>query len=53
MTVTFAPAITIQGGQDAPGQIQQAMQLSFVEFERLMRRYDAERKRTAPQGGLS
>ena len=53
MTVTFAPSITIQGGQDAHGQIQQAMQLSFAEFERLMRRYDAERKRVAPQGGLS
>ncbi|BBD77243.1 phage tail tape measure protein [Hydrogenophilus thermoluteolus] len=51
MTITFAPVIHVAAGAQA-GEVreaaQQAVQLSFAEFERLMRRYEAERKRIAP-----
>lgn len=51
MTITFAPVIHVASGAQA-GEVreaaQQAVRMSFVEFERLMRRYEAERKRIAP-----
>jgi hypothetical protein len=39
MVVHFSPVIHVQGGGDVAGQVNQAMQMSFVEFERLMQRY--------------
>ena len=50
MQITFAPVIHVGGGQPAAvrEQAQEAMRLSFEEFERLMRRYDHEvRRRSA------
>ncbi|MDR1311100.1 MAG: phage tail tape measure protein [Burkholderiaceae bacterium] len=45
--VTFAPQITVQGGDPAAmrAQLDNAMQISFTEFESLMRRYEAENHR--------
>ncbi|MBK0416179.1 hypothetical protein JD974_17350 [Chromobacterium haemolyticum] len=47
MNVTFAPHITVTAGAAATvkQQVQQAVQLSYAEFERLMRRYEADRQR--------
>lgn len=55
MTISFSPVIHIQGqaGQSVADQVHDAVRLSFAEFERLMRRYEAERRRVAPMGGLS
>lgn len=46
--IHFSPQLTFQGGNPAAigPQVQQAMQLSFAEFERLMKRYEHERSRT-------
>ncbi|HOI67234.1 MAG TPA: phage tail tape measure protein, partial [Thiomonas arsenitoxydans] len=48
MVIHFSPQITIQGGDPAAmrGQVNQAMQLSFTEFERMMKRYEHEKRRT-------
>lgn len=48
MVIHFSPQITIQGGDPAAmrGQVNQAMQLSFTEFERMMKRYEHEKGRT-------
>ena len=48
MIIHFSPQITIQGGDPAAmrGQVNQAMQLSFAEFERMMKRYEHEKGRT-------
>lgn len=54
MQITFAPVIHVNGGGSPAAvreQVSQAMQMSFAEFERLMRRYEAERRRIAPGGG--
>ena len=55
MQVTFSPTINVSAAGSNPAavreQVQQAMQMSFAEFERLMRRYEAERRRIAPGGG--
>ena len=54
MQITFAPVIYVNAGGNpaaAREQVQQAVQMSFVEFERMMRRYEAERRRIAPGGG--
>lgn len=54
MQITFAPVIHVNAGGSPAAvreQVQQAVQLSFSEFERLMRRYEAERRRIAPGGG--
>jgi hypothetical protein len=54
MQITFAPVIHVNGGGNPAAvreQVTQAAQLSFSEFERLMRRYEAERRRIAPGGG--
>jgi hypothetical protein len=54
MQITFAPVINVNAGGSpaaAREQVQQAVQMSFVEFERLMRRYEAERRRISPMGG--
>ncbi|OQS34690.1 hypothetical protein [Chromobacterium haemolyticum] len=47
MNVTFAPHITVTASAAATvkQQVQQAVQLSYAEFERLMRRYEADRQR--------
>ncbi|MEO9385591.1 hypothetical protein [Chromobacterium phragmitis] len=45
--ITFSPYISVGAG-NGPGtkqQVQQAMQLSFAEFERMMKRYDADKQR--------
>lgn len=49
MVIHFSPQITIQGGDAAAvrGQVNQAVQLSFAEFERMMKRYDHEQRRAA------
>lgn len=50
MTVTFSPQITIQGGGNAEqvkSQVGEAMKLSFVEFERMMKRYEEQKQRRA------
>lgn len=48
MVIHFSPQITIQGGDPAAmrGQVNQALQLSFPEFERMMKRYEHEKGRT-------
>ncbi|MEO2217398.1 hypothetical protein ABGV49_10060, partial [Chromobacterium vaccinii] len=45
--ITFSPQITINGAASAgvKQQAQQAMQQSFAEFERMMKRYEADRQR--------
>ncbi|AVG15097.1 hypothetical protein CFN79_04020 [Chromobacterium vaccinii] len=45
--ITFSPQITINGASSAgvKQQAQQAMQQSFAEFERMMKRYEADRQR--------
>ena len=55
MTITFAPVIhvTAAHGGDVKAQVQEAARLSFAEFERLMRRWQDERRRLSPMGGLS
>lgn len=49
LQITFAPQITVSGsGTSADAvraSVEQALSLSYSEFERLMRRYDAERRR--------
>ena len=53
MQITYAPQITVNGAaspEAARAQVTQAVQLSFAEFERLMRRYDAERRRVGWEG---
>lgn len=44
---TFAPQITVQGGNpdQVKSAVNQALQVSFAEFERLMQRYERERQR--------
>jgi TP901 family phage tail tape measure protein len=48
MVIHFSPQITIQGGDPSAmrGQVNQALQLSFPEFERMMKRYEHEKGRT-------
>ncbi|MCX7206552.1 MAG: hypothetical protein NT086_11315 [Proteobacteria bacterium] len=45
MTVHFSPQITVQGGDPAAvqGQVHQALQASYPEFERMMKRYESKR----------
>ncbi|MEN2426906.1 hypothetical protein [Chromobacterium vaccinii] len=45
--ITFSPQITVNGAASAgvKQQAQQAMQQSFAEFERMMKRYEADRQR--------
>jgi TP901 family phage tail tape measure protein len=53
MQITYAPQITVNGAaspEAARAQVTQAEQLSFAEFERLMRRHDAERRRVGWEG---
>ncbi|PHV02783.1 phage tail tape measure protein [Iodobacter sp. BJB302] len=52
MTVHFSPQITVQGGDPAAvqGQVNQALQASYPEFERMMKRYEANRKRGSYEG---
>lgn len=47
--ITFAPNVTVQGGDPAAvrSQIDQSMRLSFDEFERMMRQYEHDRYRVA------
>lgn len=48
MVIHFSPQITLKGGDPATmrGQVNQAMQLSFAEFERMMKRHAHEKGRT-------
>lgn len=48
MQITYAPQITVTGAgspEAAREAVTQAVQLSFSEFERMMRRYESERRR--------
>jgi TP901 family phage tail tape measure protein len=48
MQITFAPQITVPGAaspEAAREAVIQAVRMSFAEFERLMRRYESERRR--------
>jgi hypothetical protein len=48
MQITYAPQITVPGAaspEAAREAVTQAVQLSFSEFERMMRRYESERRR--------
>lgn len=49
-SITFAPQITIPGGAGAEqvkSQVNEAMKLSFTEFERMMQRYEQQKVRRA------
>lgn len=45
MQITFAPVIQLAPGSPYGPQVEQAMQLSFTEFSRLMDRYQRDKKR--------
>lgn len=45
MQITFSPQITVQGGGDVRDQVAKALELSFTQFERLMKRYESDRMR--------
>lgn len=45
MSITFAPEIHVQGGGNVQGDVQKALQMSYAEFERLMRQYQARTSR--------
>ncbi|MEJ2793961.1 phage tail tape measure protein [Iodobacter sp. LRB] len=47
MTISFSPQITIQGGDPAAvqSQVNQAMNVSFAQFEAMMKRYESNRRR--------
>lgn len=45
MTIHFSPNITVTGSGDARGQVEQALRMSYTEFERLMRDYESAKKR--------
>ncbi|WP_298438074.1 phage tail tape measure protein [Geobacter sp.] len=48
MQISFSPQITIQGGGNTDQvrhQVNEAMTISFAEFERLMKRYEEQRTR--------
>lgn len=47
MTIHFAPTIQVRGGGDVGNQVQQAVRMSFTEFERMMRDYEAGKLRRA------
>jgi len=51
MTVHFSPTITVQGdGPNVRDQVTQAMQISFEQFERLMRQYEQRMARRSYGG---
>ncbi|UDM18415.1 phage tail tape measure protein [Vogesella sp. XCS3] len=52
MHIVFSPQITLQPGtpKEVQQQVSQAMQLSFAEFERMMKRYEADKKRRSYGG---
>ncbi|MET0264716.1 MAG: phage tail tape measure protein [Duganella sp.] len=49
MVIHFAPQITVQGGDAAAvkGEIHKAMQLSYADFERMMKRYQHDKSRVS------
>lgn len=48
VAIHFSPTIHISGASgNVSGQVQQAMQLSFIEFEKMMKKYEAGKKRVA------
>lgn len=48
MTVTFAPTIHVKGGSgEVGGELKAAMHDAYREFEAMMRRYEADRRRRA------
>lgn len=54
-SITFAPVIHVAATGDKAAvaqQVQEGLRVSFAEFERLMRRHEAERRRLSPMGGL-
>jgi TP901 family phage tail tape measure protein len=50
--ILFSPQITLQPGtaKEVQQQVKQAMQLSFAEFERMMKRYEADKQRRSYGG---
>lgn len=51
MTITFAPEIHVQGGGNVQGDVQKALQISYAEFERLMRQFQARTARRSYREG--
>lgn len=47
MVIHFSPVINITAGADAKAQVKTALDSSYREFEAMMRKYEAERKRRA------
>ncbi|MBF2054706.1 MAG: hypothetical protein IGS03_14770 [Candidatus Sericytochromatia bacterium] len=49
-SITFAPVIQISAapGQSTANQVQQAVQDLYPQFVQLMRRYEADQRRTVP-----
>lgn len=48
VAIHFSPTIHISGASgNMSGQVQQAMQLSFIEFEKMMKKYEAGKRRVA------
>lgn len=52
MTITFSPTIQVSGAGDVRGQVDQALQMGFEQFERLMRQYE-QRTRRRGYGDIS
>ncbi|QBH95773.1 phage tail tape measure protein [Limnobaculum zhutongyuii] len=50
MSITFAPQITVQGNSDVRSQVNDALKMSFSEFERLMKEYEHRTNRSAYKG---
>jgi len=50
MTVTFSPTIHVKGSSDVANQVNDAMKISFREFERLMKEYEHRKNRTTYKG---
>jgi TP901 family phage tail tape measure protein len=50
MAVSFSPQITVEGTGDVQGDVQKALQISFVEFERFMQEYQRRQTRRSYGG---
>lgn len=50
ITITYAPSITVTGGGDVQGQVSEALQQSYTEFERNMQRFMRDNARRSYGG---
>jgi TP901 family phage tail tape measure protein len=50
ITITYAPTITVTGGGDVQGQVSEALQRSYAEFERNMQRFMRDNARLSYGG---